>query len=330
MEEEKSYQKIRKEFYNRYEKFIIPTLEKYENDRKKMFKSISTMIIIFIIVIMFPVSVITLIIHTFDAFIVFLYFLVGVSFTSSMLYFMVKKIFENIIKIKIMSKICTCFPNLIWKKPNFLEIYLKPFSKYANFPINFTNDISGYDYKVSNLIPSFSKIFFDDCFNGEHNNVKFTIMETETQTENKNAVFKGVIITLDMNKNFKGNTIIRVDSIFHTAPSENLHHTVLEDIEFEKKFDVFTDDDVEARYLITPSFMERLKSMQVAFMADKISVSFYKNKFFIALYTNKDLFALGSLTKKVCDEKQFLIMFEEILSIIRLIDHFKLNQNIGM
>ena len=80
-----------------------------------------------------------------------------------------------------------------------------------------------------------------------------------------------------LTKNFKGNTVINQYS-YHTAPPANLHRTVLEDVDFEKKFEVFTNDDVEARYLITPSLMERLKSMQVAFKTDKISAAFYKNK----------------------------------------------------
>ena len=40
--------------------------------------------------------------------------------------------------------------------------------------------------------------------------------------------------------------------------------------------------------------------------------------------------SICSLFKKIDDPKQFFTMFEEILSIIKLIDHFKLNQKIGL
>ena len=63
---------------------------------------------------------------------------------------------------------------------------------------------------------------------------------------------------------------------------------------------------------------------------DKISAAFYQNTLYIALHTNKDLFSVGSLVKPVCDEKQFFTMFEEILSIIKLIDYFKLNEKTGL
>ena len=101
----------------------------------------------------------------------------------------------------------------------------------------------------------------------------------------------------------------------------------------EKAYTIYlqgSDDEVEARYLITPSFMERLNEMQVAFTADKVSCAFYKKYLFIALHTSKDLFSICSLFKKIDDPKQFFTMFEEILSIIKLIDHFKLNQKIGL
>lgn len=133
-----------------------------------------------------------------------------------------------------------------------------------------------------------------------------------------------------MNKNFKGNTVIYSDSLLHKSPSPNLHRTVLEDIKFESKFDVFTDDDVEARYIITPSLMERLNKMKVAFDSLKISASFYKSKFLIGLFTPKDIFSIGTLNKNVCDKAQYMVMFEEILSIMKLIDHFKLNQKTGL
>ena len=40
---------------------------------------------------------------------------------------------------------------------------------------------------------------------------------------------------------------------------EKLQDVKLEDISFDKRFNVYTKDQVEARYLTTPTFMERLK-----------------------------------------------------------------------
>ena len=70
--------------------------------------------------------------------------------------------------------------------------------------------------------------------------------------------------------------------------------------------------------------------MKVAFRADKIKCSFYKDYLLIGLFTKKDLFSICSLFKRIDEPKQFFTMYEEIVSIIKLIDHFKLDQKIGM
>ena len=248
-----------------------------------------------------------------------------IFFISFIVYGIIQHRFEHKLKEKIMPIVCKCFPDLKWSL-----ITRERFEEASHL------------YKISNLLNDFNHISFDDCFYGSFDNVNFAVEEccakkiTHTRSGGKTQkqeqiIFDGAIITVDMNKNFKGNTVVRPDSIFNNVfgPSFKLHKTKLEDVEFEKKFDVFTDDDVEARYLLTTAFMERLNKMQTAFKADKVSVSFFEEKLYIALHTRKDLFKLGSLTKSVCDEKQFFTMFEEILSIVMLIDHFKLNQKIG-
>ena len=76
--------------------------------------------------------------------------------------------------------------------------------------------------------------------------------------------------------------------------------------------------------------MERLKNMRVAFAASGVQCAFYGKYLLIGLKTNKDLFSLCSLVKPVNDAKQFFTMYEEIISIIKLIDHFKLDRKIGL
>ena len=153
---------------------------------------------------------------------------------------------------------------------------------------------------------------------------------TKGRGRNKTTIFEGVIVKLSMNKDFKGHTVIKADSIFHTSPSSALRHTTLEDVVFENKYDVFTDDEVEARYLITPSFMERMNNVKMAFEATGITCAFYRNKLILTIPTCRDLFSLCSLVKPIDDTRQYFQMYEEIISIIKLIDHFKLDQKIGL
>ena len=69
------------------------------------------------------------------------------------------------------------------------------------------------------------------------------------------------MVHLAMNKTFKGTTIIKRDrgkvANFFRSKMSGLESVKLEDPKFEKLFDVYGNDQIEARYLLTPSFMER-------------------------------------------------------------------------
>ncbi len=309
MTQDKSYSQMRKEFQEVFYKELFPFLAKYEGERKfkLLLASLSFLLLFAISLFLFYVGISS------DSRKVFFKFALLMFVLALSSWCFIKKRFESKIKKEIMFKVCKCFGDLSW-----------------NVSDKFRNNSLITD---SDIIPSFTSSRYDDCFVGKYEDVGYDIMESSFATgsgKNRRTVFCGVIIKLDMNKNFKGKTVIRPDSVFHTTPSAALRHTTLEDVVFEKKFDVYTDDEVEARYLITPSFMERLNNMKVAFDADKVSCAFYEQYLFVALHTSKDLFSLCSLIKPVNDGKQFFQMFEEILSIIKLIDHFKLDQKIGM
>lgn len=299
-----SYYEIRKEFYKKYRTKLVPLLTMFEKERKQR------LLCAILSVILLVTIGIAIILHAPDkdsreagAFAIAL---------AIVAWSKIKKSFENKIKYKIMPAVCNCFGNIKWSQGTYNK-----------------DDI----FIDSNLIPSWTSAYYDDIFNGSFKDVKFEIVEaryTVGYGKNRRTIFDGVIVKLDMNKSFNGNTVIIPDSIMHISPSSRLRHTVLEDPVFEKKFDVFTDDEVEARYLITPSFMERLKNMKTAFFADQVRCAFYRNKILIALNTNRDLFSLCSLTEPIASEQQYFQLYEEITSILKLIDHFKLDQKIGL
>jgi hypothetical protein len=63
----------------------------------------------------------------------------------------------------------------------------------------------------------------------------------------------------------------------------------LESVEFENKFVVYSNDQVEARYILTPSFMERLVKLQ-DLMGDNTSYSFVNTNVYVAVPIDEDLF----------------------------------------
>jgi len=95
--------------------------------------------------------------------------------------------------------------------------------------------------------------------------------------------FQGVVISLPHHNRFMGPTIIRRDMGKLNPPMvQDLKRVGFASSVFEEKFEVFSDDQVEARFLITPDFMERLidfsddylgRNVQCAFLGDKFHVT---------------------------------------------------------
>ncbi|MBQ8459003.1 DUF3137 domain-containing protein [bacterium] len=110
--------------------------------------------------------------------------------------------------------------------------------------------------------------------------------------------------------------------------NQNWERVHLEDVNFEKKFKIFSKNQVEARYLVTTSFMERLQNIKTAFGTRNIKCSFFDDKIIFAIYTEKDLFELGNLYKPFGKDIQGF--YNQIISIYNMIDHFKLNEKIGL
>lgn len=313
---EKSYSEMRKEFYEKYQNNIVPAVKKFDNERKvKLVIAFVCSSILSILGAMCFLSPFFIAHCDSDTWEGALKLSTVFIFSAYGIWYWIKKSFERKIKEKITPIVCSCFGNLKWENSEN--------STYKH----------GNVFKESGVIPFFTSEEYDDIFYGKHKDVNIEIIESKFDVsggKSRRTVFKGVVIKLDMNKKFDSHTVITPDKMLHNSPLSNLRHTTLEDVEFEKKFDVFTNDEVDARYLITPSFMQRLKDMKTAFKADKVQCAFYRKFLLIALSTNKDLFSVCSLVKPIDDSKQYFQMYEEIVSIIKLIDHFKLDQKIGL
>lgn len=103
---------------------------------------------------------------------------------------------------------------------------------------------------------------FEDHISGERNGVRFALCEakltraTSGADSHKVTLFEGVALIFTFPKPFKGHTqvLARGGFLDATHPGEVVH---LEDPVFKHYFDVYSTDQVEARYILTPGFMER-------------------------------------------------------------------------
>ena len=103
----------------------------------------------------------------------------------------------------------------------------------------------------------------------------------------------------------------------------------LEDIYFNKQFNVYSDDEVETRYLLTTAFMERLSNLKKSLNLKNLKCAFIDNQFVFALSKYKNMFEFGSLFKPL-NQFENISFFDELFSILDLIEYFILNEKTGL
>lgn len=165
--------------------------------------------------------------------------------------------------------------------------------------------------KDFDLVPGYDDSRFEDLWWGVLGTRPFTLHEaklTEEQGSGDNKrtvnVFAGSIMTVGFNRNFIGTTLIERKSnhrgffgglkkqIKLNGIALNLVDMV--DPRFEEAFAVWSDDGVEARYLVHPDYAERLTAIEQAYSGENIRALFSEGELLIVLETG-DLFESGSL-----------------------------------
>jgi len=104
----------------------------------------------------------------------------------------------------------------------------------------------------------------------------------------------------------------------------------LEDPNFEKRFEVFSTDQVEARYLLTPSFMERLMALSSLFNDAHIQCSFYDDRLLLMIPSSDDRFDAISAFQPVTFEQEINTILAEMALIFDIVTVLKLNERTGL
>jgi hypothetical protein len=117
------------------------------------------------------------------------------------------------------------------------------------------------DLAAKGLLPRHDRAAIDDAIAGRYAGYELRLSEIELEREggkNDTTVFLGLLLTLAVDTPFLGTTIVLDKS--RPAPS-GLMPVRLEDPRFASIYDVYGNDQVEARTVLTPAVMERLLSM---------------------------------------------------------------------
>ncbi len=171
--------------------------------------------------------------------------------------------------------------------------------------------------------------------------VKFAEIRASRETgSGKNRrvehIFNGLFFIADFNKDFKGTTLVLPDVaestlgsfIGNMLQSSNFGRpqlVKLEDPEFEKRFVVYGDDQIEARYILSPSLMQRLLDCRKEIGKD-VAFSFTKNKIYIAISGTGNLFEPPVWNG--IDFRTFRRYFEDLELFAGIVDDLDLNERI--
>lgn len=164
-----------------------------------------------------------------------------------------------------------------------------------------------------NMLPSHDRAGFEDLWHGELGGHPFTLHEAhleERRGSGKNrtwvTVFRGPIITIGFARRFHGVTLVersgRHKKFGFFGEKDELtakDGTVLAKADmvhpdFEDAFTIYTTDQVEARYLVHPVYIERLIALEASFSGQNIRTLFRDGELTVVL-TTENMFESGSL-----------------------------------
>jgi hypothetical protein len=152
----------------------------------------------------------------------------------------------------------------------------------------------------------------------------------------RSQIFKGLFFVGDFNKNFQGHTIVVPDyaerylgSLAQDLQALNQQRgqlVRLEDPEFEKLFAVYSTDQIEARYLLSPSLMQRLVDFTKKARRETF-ISLINDKIYIAIKYDEDLFE-PKLFKTMVDFAPVREYFETLQLMMGIVEELNLNRRI--
>ncbi|MBA4746829.1 MAG: DUF3137 domain-containing protein [Muricauda sp.] len=158
----------------------------------------------------------------------------------------------------------------------------------------------------------------------------------EKSIDEMGSGFTGMFATMDFNKKFNGTTVVlpdqyekRIGYMAKTLQSMNLGRDQLvnmEDTEFENEFVVYSTDQTEARYILSPSLMQRIiafkkkvgSSVLMSFKNDKLYMAVQLPHGFLSLRQNQNL-----VTSNVLE-----LFYEDITMAIGIVEDLNLNTKI--
>jgi hypothetical protein len=184
------------------------------------------------------------------------------------------------------------------------------------------------------LVGSWDRARYEDRLTGKRGDADYEFYEAHleekrTSTDSRGrtqtrwvTIFRGQCLVADFHKPFDGVTKVFRDAGVLNAfirMGQREERVRLEDPVFEKAFEVYAGDQVEARFILTPDFMERLLDLERVFGGKKLRCAFSGGEMLLAV-EGKNLFEAGSMYKPLDDPARVREMLADFAAMFSLID----------
>lgn len=183
------------------------------------------------------------------------------------------------------------------------------------------------------LVPSFSRSKFEDHFSGAYKGASFDLYESHLEQRRSDSkgrtryvtVFRGQLIRMHFPRDFLGVTIVRRDAgvlnVFGGGQNNGrkLERVRLVAAALERAFEVWSTDQVEARYLIHPVMMERLMDLEKSLHGKRLRCAFEGGDLLVAV-EGGNLFEPGDLFKPLVDPARARRIVNELAGVFQVMD----------
>lgn len=177
--------------------------------------------------------------------------------------------------------------------------------------------------------------------------IKFSEVHSEYRTEHTDGkgrrrtewhtIFKGIFFVADFNKHFSGTTVVLPDTaeklfgrLGQMFQSWNIARTGdlvrLEDVAFEERFVVYSSDQIEARYILSPSLMARIMDFRVRTNRE-VYLAFVASNIYVAISNLRDMFE-PNVFASVLDMPRAQQYLDDLMLAVGIVEELNLNTRI--
>lgn len=200
------------------------------------------------------------------------------------------------------------------------------------------------DIEHHKILPPCDISRIEDGFHGVVNGVSIAFEEVTlldrtrhkrsdgSHEEREEIVFWGLAIKIGIGKKLDAHTVVlprNATMTFFRTTFSAFQRVKLVSPKFETLFDVMSTDQVEARYVLDPAFMERFMEAGALLGTKWIEASFKDREIALVVQRNKPLFEIGSIFKPLTEDALQNVA-DELKIILRMVNALKLNPYTGL